>query len=290
MRKRLLISLLVLAVLLPACEKDESNFILWQLPSRINTIGNSYVFLMDNGKVAVMDGGVAEEAEYLAGFLAALGNEVEAWFISHPHLDHMGALNEILQDPGDLVINTVYHSEYSEAFYSRHEVQFDSLTRSYYKNLHASGIRVVDVEPGQLIEVDRTRFRILSVKNEDITVNPYNNSSMTVRVWDPAKSMVFLGDLGAEGGDRLLQGPFRDELDCDYLQMAHHGQRGVSQEFYRTVKFRACLWPTPSWVYNNDQGQGYNTGNLKTMEVRELVDSLGITEQYRSFEGLAKIE
>jgi len=27
--------------------------------------------------------------------------------------------------------------------------------------------------------------------------------------------------------------------------MSHHGQNGVSMDFYRKVKFRACLWPTP---------------------------------------------
>lgn len=32
----------------------------------------------------------------MRGFIGALGNEVEAWFISHPHDDHMGALSVIL--------------------------------------------------------------------------------------------------------------------------------------------------------------------------------------------------
>ena len=33
---------------------------------------------------AVMDGGVKEETPYLRGFLAALGNQVDVWFVSHP--------------------------------------------------------------------------------------------------------------------------------------------------------------------------------------------------------------
>ncbi len=36
-------------------------------------------------------------------------------------------------------------------------------------------------------------------------------------------------------------------------------------------------------------GEGYDTGPFKTMEIRELVDSLGIKEQYMQFEGLVKI-
>jgi beta-lactamase superfamily II metal-dependent hydrolase len=257
----------------------------------VNTIGNSYVFQTSNGKVAVMDGGMKEETAYLKGFLAALGNEVEAWFISHPHNDHMSALNQILMNPGDIRIKTIYHSALLPSFYQVYEPQQASLTENFYKNLDSSEIRVVNfTEPGKTIEIDKTKFKILSVANPDITVNPYNNSSMAIRVWDAKKSMLFLGDMGKEEGDRVLNGPYRDDLDCDYLQMAHHGQQGVSLEFYRAIKFRACLWPTPTWVYDNNQGEGFNTGNLKTLEVRGLMDELGIKEQYMSFEGLTKID
>ena len=69
--------------------KSPSGFTLWQLPSQHNDIGNSYVLLTDKGRVVVMDGGQPREADYLRGFIEALGNEVEAWIISHPHPDHM---------------------------------------------------------------------------------------------------------------------------------------------------------------------------------------------------------
>ncbi len=69
-------------------------------------------------------------------------------------------------------------------------------------------------------------------------------------------SLLFLGDLGREGGDKLLNGPYPKELNCDYLQVARHGQNGVRKDFYRSIKFRACLWSSPSWVYNNDAGEG----------------------------------
>jgi hypothetical protein len=61
-------------------------------------------------------------------------------------------------------------------------------------------------------------------------------------------------------------------------------------DFYRTVKFRACLWPTPTWVYNNDAGGGFNTHILTTIETRNTVDALNISENYLSFEGLTRID
>ncbi|MFR5870662.1 MAG: twin-arginine translocation signal domain-containing protein [Alistipes sp.] len=73
----------------------KSGFTLWQLPSQVDTIGNSFVFLTDKGRVVVMDGGMNDETLFLQGFIAALGNEVKHGS-RHPR-DHVGALTKILQ-------------------------------------------------------------------------------------------------------------------------------------------------------------------------------------------------
>ncbi len=289
-RTNFLILFFTLFLAFEATSKPKSDVVVWQLPSQINTIGNSYVFRTSDGKVAVMDGGVKAEADYLRGFLAALGNHVDIWFVSHPHPDHIGAITEILREPKGIKIDLVCHSEFSSEF-RKAEPDYAQAANEFYDVLHRSGIQVENLtEPGKIFQLHHTKFKILAVKNEDIRVNPYNNSCMVIRVWDSKKSFLFLADSGMEEGDRLLNGSFRKDLDCDYIQMAHHGQRGVSKNFYRNVKFKACLWSTPSWVYNNDIGEGYDTHSLKTIEIRNLIDSLGITENYVSNQGLFKIE
>ena len=275
---------------------SSTDFTLWQIPlHQTQTQGNSYVFQMNDGKVVVMDGGVAQEAGYLRGFLGALGNEVEAWFISHPHSDHIGACNEILKNPDGIQIKTIYHSEFSKDFYAKVEPGSRELTEEFYANLRKpdwqeADSSVVDVtEPGLTVKIGQTHFKILDVKDESVTNNAYNNSCMVIRVWDDARSVVFLGDAGVEQGDRLLNGPFRKELDCDFLQLAHHGQRGVRKEFYRAIKFNACLWPTPLWLYNNDAGKGFNTHTWETVEIRNLMDELGIEKHFIGWQGLGVV-
>ena len=88
----------------------------------------------DGGRLVVMDGGMKDETLFLKGFLAALGNEVEAWFVSHPHNDHMGALTEILKKPGDLKIRKIYHSRFSDSLLSA-EHPYDSYAREFYAEL-----------------------------------------------------------------------------------------------------------------------------------------------------------
>ncbi len=274
----------------PSFSKQNDTFTLWQLPSQINTIGNSYVIRTDNNKIIVIDGGVKEEENYLRGFLAALGNVVDCWFVTHPHDDHMGALTEILENPKGVIIGEICQSSFSDNLMDSEPASKEAAVK-YYEAVKNSGIKSTEVTPGMVFTFGHTTFKILGIKNEELSgTNPYNNSSVVMKVSDPIKSVLFLADTGKESGNKLLSGPFKDELDCDYIQMAHHGQQGVSMDFYRTVKFRACLWPTPTWVYNNDLGSGFNTGDLTTMETRETMDQLKITEQYFSFDGVTKIE
>ncbi len=271
-------------------EVKSSGFVVWQLPSQVDAVGNSYVFKMNNGKLVVMDGGMEGEEGYLRGFLAALGNHVGLWFVSHPHPDHVGALTRILEKPGDIIIDKICHSELSPDFCEL-EPEYKNVALDFYASLKKSGIPVGNMTtPGKVFQIGQTKFKILAVKNESITANPYNNSSMVIRVWDNKKSFVFLADAGVEEGCLLMDSQYREELDCDYLQMAHHGQRGVSKDFYRKIKFSACLWPTPLWLYNNDAGKGFNTHTYKTVEIRNLIDSLGIKRNYVSCKGLVRIE
>ena len=268
-----------------------STFTVWQIPSHSNTIGNSYVFQTNTGKVIVMDGGYPEEAYTLRGFIGALGNEVEAWFISHPHDDHMGALWEILkQGTQDLRIKAIYHSRITDKVIDAEPTEAEK-TRDFYDKLSKCEAKVVDIQqPGQVFDFDGMKLKIVSVATQ-LTVNPYNNNSMIMRVWDKRKSLVFLGDAGVECGNLALKGPYAEDLNCDYLQMAHHGQNGCSEEFYRSISFRACLWPTPMWVWNNDTGKGFDTANLTTVRTREWMDKKGIKEHHVSVrDGLWRLD
>lgn len=271
----------VIALLISLSSQAGGGFSLWQLASQADKIGNSYVMRTDKGRVVVIDGGYAEEAPYLHGFIAALGGKVDMWIITHPHPDHSGALTEILKKPGSIEIKSILQSRFPESLRKLERSQKHA--SRLYSLIDSSGIKEINLDrPGLTIKIDGMHLKVLGVTNPEITANPYNNSSMVLRVWDKRKSVLFLGDLGIEGGEKLLSSAAARELDCDYLQMAHHGQAGVSREFYRTVKFRACLWPTPTWVWNNDAGKGFDTHILKTIETRRWMDELGIEEQYVS--------
>ena len=291
MKKVALILCAAVAMLMASacCTETEKTFTLWQLPSQVNTIGNSYVIQTVNGKLIVMDGGSKEETDYLRGFISALGAEVEAWFISHPHDDHFWALINILKEPGDIKINNIYHSRISpETIATEQGISSDLVVEVYDILDNAKEFTVYDCHAGDEFEIDGIKFKILSEKNPELKY--YNNQSMVIKMWDDCKSFVFLGDLGPEGGRKLMESEYMDDVKCDYIQMSHHRQDGCDKDFYMKAEFRACLWPSPSWVFNNDFGDGFNTGPLQTIEVREWMKEKGITEHYISNEGLVRIK
>lgn len=271
----------VVCGLLSITASAKGGFSLWQLAAQSDKIGNSYVMQTDKGKVIVMDGGYREEASYLRGFIAALGGKVDLWIVTHPHPDHIGALIDILEHPGGIRVESILQSRFPEELYKLERSAPHA--RKLYHLIDSLGIAETDLKkPGLTMKIDGMNLKVLGVTNPEITTNVYNNSSMVVRVWDKHRSVLFLADLGIESGDKLLSHTPKKELDCDYLQMAHHGQAGVRKSFYQAIMFRACLWPTPTWVYNNDIGKGFNTHILQTIDTRNWMDELGIEEQYVS--------
>ncbi len=103
------------------------------------------------------------------------------------------------------------------------------------------------------------------------------------------KTILFTGDLGVEGGRKLLNSSFGKKLHAEYVQMAHHGQNGVDEDFYRAVHPACCLWPTPEWLWNNDNGGGKGSGPWATLNVRSWMEKMGIKEHYIAKDGLCKI-
>ena len=62
--------------------------------------GNSFVIQLKNGHFIIEDGAKKQDAPYLLDYLESLVPEgekpvIEAWFISHPHEDHSGAMTKI---------------------------------------------------------------------------------------------------------------------------------------------------------------------------------------------------
>ena len=75
----------------------------------------------------------------------------------------------------------------------------------------------------------------------------------------------------------LLSWGVFDGLTADLLQMSHHGQNGVTREVYERIAPKACIWPSPSWLYECQVG---NREGFLTYETKAWIEEMGIKENY----------
>lgn len=265
--------------------------------STLNLLSNSagrqmlsMVMKAADGSLIVIDGGWAMDASQLTKVLQDNGGRVSAWFLTHPHDDHVGAFIDIVNTPNSpIAIDNVYYALAEQSWYDTREpsrsgtVQQlrDALSKFPAEKLHNM---MGKNEKGQKIQIGAVTAEFMNniYLLEETSVN---NSSMVIKFVIDGVSIMVLGDLGPEGGSRLLAESTPEELKSDIVQMAHHGQYGVEKDVYAAINPRICLWPTPRWLWNNDVGKGVNTGPWLTLETRRWMDELGVDVHYGSKDG-----
>ena len=263
-----------------AVKKGANRFSLWQLPSERDTIILSYVIKTDKGKLIVIDGGWLEDGEYLKNFLKAHGGNVHSWFLTHCHDDHIGALSWILTNKADIVIDNIYASFPPLDWIKTNSPGTVSTVEIFQAALTNAGRTTIQPHAGDTFGIDDVHIEILNDYDLSITRNCINNSSILIKVSDPTKSVLFLGDFGKIGGTNLLTKIDHNKLKADYVQMAHHGQTGVDENFYKIIGPKYCLWPTPTWLWENDIGRGFNSGFWQTVKVRKWMKDLNVRSNY----------
>ncbi len=266
--------------------------VLYQLCPNSEMLGNSYVIKTKNDKLIVIDGGgkhynemgfLYEELQRISGKEVP---EVEAWFLSHPHDDHMTEFTYLVnKTSNEIVIKNVYLNFPSKSFMSSSEngmyrFVYDDV-KSAYDKLFGNGsfdaINGKNAFEGDVITVDGVKFEILTTVTNAESETNINDTSMIFRATIEGQTVLFLGDAYINEGDRLLS-KYGNALKSDVVQMSHHGQQGIRKEVYQKINPSVCLWPSADWVYEN------HSGTLQTFNDRTWMSDMGV--KYHLITGL----
>lgn len=238
------------------------------MPDKGNINSMGYLIITRNEKNIFIDGGRDIDKDLVQFFIDKYGT-IDHWIITHGHADHVGALCRLLNEE-NIEINNIYYSLLSEEWYKENDKRGYESEKALIDELKSDKIKKHHVcKEGQVINIDNIRIDIIRNPNPEITNGDNGNeASMVFKVTseDVNKSMVFLGDAMTLASKELLENP--KILKADAVQMAHHGQNGVTKEVYDAISPEVCFYNTPKWLWNNDNGTGYNTGGWKTVEVR----------------------
>lgn len=269
-----------------------------------NINSEGYIIRSKNNKLIIVDGGRDTDSQLILDYIMKYGNGVvDAWFITHAHEDHAGALLKLLTDENiNIEIENFYYNFLTDEYYKANDKRGYETEHAMLENLNNPKIKnSVSCEKGEIITIDNIDCEIIRIANPEITDSDNGNeASMVFKMIakDVNKSIIFLGDAFNYTSDELMKNP--EKLKADAVQMAHHGQNGVKKEVYEAINPEVCFFNAPKWLYDNNlNNQGYNTGNWKTIEVRSWLEELGTTNYIASdgdqtinftSKGLEKIE
>ena len=253
----------------------------------VNSMG--YMIRTKNDELIFVDGGRNIDSELVMFFANKYGNgKVDHWFITHLHKDHVGAICSLLKEENNLEIGNLYVSVLSDEWYKENDARGYEAEHEFLESLSNEKIKnIVNCTEGQVINIDNIKCDIIRVANPEITNSDNGNEASMVFKFtaeDVNKSMIFLGDAMVRASEELLD-KHKDELKADVVQMAHHGQNGVTKEVYDAIDPKICFYNCPNWLWNNDNGGGENSGPWKTLIVRnEWMKDKNVIN-YKAFEG-----
>ena len=262
---------------------------LLQIANRAHTQSMAFMIKTDCGKIIMIDSANykrPEDAENLYDLLKQNGAHVDAWFITHAHSDHIGGLCYIWEKYGDeiKIDNLIYDFsciDWIKGHTGKHD---NECIDKFLKYSNEFGIKVTKPQKDMVFDLG-VKIEILnSVLPNLQNYADVNDSGICFKVHFKNRDILFLGDLGKAPEDDFID-VAKDKLRCDIVQMAHHGQEGVTEKTYRKIMPKICLWCTPDWLWDCDSGNGIASGKWKTLLTRLWMTRLGVKEHYVAKDG-----
>ena len=236
-----------------------------------------YLLKTPDGKNVVIDGGRMEgaDAEYLHQLVLKEGGRVALWLITYAHDDHFSALSCILRDMDELDfeigdmrlcfppvewLKTVENGQ-----------PYDPAVK-FLERLQKHGIAATPLRRGDVISCGGLRIDVLHDCENYVNYNCVNDTGAVMRVHYPNRDILFLADIEPAAARELMELYTPEQLRCDIVQLAHHGQGGAHRAFYELVQPKIALYTAPDWLWTNRNGEG----PFKTLETRRWMRELGV--------------
>ena len=255
--------------------------------------GLSMFMRLADGRFLIWDGGGTEperDAENLYNQLKASAEEVgldkvviAAWMLTHSHGDHANTYLSFLPKYGaqvelqKLIISPTTY-EYGAA--ARDGAQFEAnvMTQTIFKSKNTS---IIIARTGQRFYFADVTVDILYTLDALMPMDftDYNLASIVSRVERNGKILITTGDCATAGWNFIcdVYGEYENGtyLDCDYLQIPHHGAvPGGTVEAYNLLKPDYLLWPAGPSVFETITGSGYKGYEINL----HVLDEMGLRD------------
>lgn len=223
---------------------EEDECVITQYADVTGNVANCYT-ITKGDKLIIIDGGWAENAPALRDIIASHGNHVDAWIISHTHSDHVGAFNVIYADPQGITIDTIYDNGTDYDFMMTAGEPFDSLEPlKTYHELTKDALNVVHLKRNEHLDICGLKVDVYNAFDDIMKERVgeqkdyQNNGSLCLKFTNKDESFLYTGDMKLDLNEYMMN-TYGDQLNSSYVQLSHHGNWGLSADYYISMDAKA---------------------------------------------------
>lgn len=169
----------------------------------------------------LIDGGPSGKTELakLGKYLPYFDDEIEIIIATHPDKDHIGGLVEVARNYKIGKVLLTGAEKDTETFKEWQDVL------SYNK------VETLEVWRGAEIKFDDASVRVVNPSGKiDPNIGEANGKSIVARLDYGENSFLFTGDIESGAEREILES--RENIDVDFLKVAHHGSKYSSSEAF----------------------------------------------------------
>lgn len=252
------------------------------------TAGNSFIFQLKNGHFILSDGGVKIELPYLLDYLESLVPEgevpvIEAWFITHAHLDHHGVAMGLMENEeyaNRIRVEGIYYSNPGKAAADQYQKSTDKVgglalyaenVCQYLKTTTGEAPKLYKPHMGERyyfndITIEMIYTAELLDPSEWMT---WNASSFVQMFHIEGQKVLITGDTEYQCQEIIMKAYNSDYFDLTIYQAPHHGLN-VHNEFSNYFKeIKTVIYPSvrvnSAAAEDSELGRRVQNAHLKSL-------------------------
>lgn len=172
--------------------------------------------LISDGHYMVIDGGNNGDADTILSYLKAQGvGKLDAVVGTHPHEDHIGSLDAIINN---FPVDAVYMPKIMHTSGTFEDV-LDAISNK--------GLKIKSPNPGDTIDFNGLTIEVLGPQQE---YSDFNNNSIVLKVTAGETAFLFTGDAEEPAEEDILNAGY--DLQADVLKVGHHGSNTASSKAF----------------------------------------------------------
>ena len=284
--------------------KAKAQYSIYQLAMSDEAGGCCYGIELPSGKLIMIDSGYQSDYSYIRDFILNHGGQVDSWFITHPHFDHVGGLiqlsmeekqAEIEHEKWGITIDKIFYAPFTKDFFENEEdgkniqelnkaVLFNEFTNYQNDQMNASDKQIefipMNVEDRYTVE----NIVVTCMNSFNDKIYDVNANSLVLQFQIESIEFLVTGDITDVSIKEMSArwGENNELWDIDIIQIPHHGYiAGItSDSLYRQT--------SPEIAFLDCSKEEFESNACNIQEHVAWVENLGI-DIIKRFNGDNKI-